>query len=196
MLNTDIIMLGWLRSPAEVGYYSAAQKIIYLLYVLPTLIATSMFPIMAKMAKINPNFVKIMLERAVMIMLMVAVPLSVLGILFAPAIIQLFFGVEYLPAILTFQILMATIIIIYPSSLISNAIFAYDHQKSFIVFVAIAAIGNIVFNFLFIPIYGIEGAAIATIFVQLITNGLIWAKMKKINGFNIWPQLRKYLGTK
>jgi len=193
MLNTDIIMLGWLRSPTEVGYYSAAQKIIYLLYVLPTLIATSIFPIMARMAKINPNFIKIILEKTVMIMLVVAIPLAALGILFAPTIIQLFFGTEYLPAILTFQILMATIIIVYPSSLISNAIFAYDRQKSFIVFVAIAAIGNIVFNFLFIPLYGIEGAAISTILVQLITNSLIWAKMKKINGFSIWPQLKKYL---
>lgn len=193
MLNTDIIMLGWMRSPAEVGYYSAAQKIIYLLYVLPTLIATSIFPIMARMAKTNPAFVKIMLEKAVTIMIMAAIPLAILGILFAPAIIQLFFGTEYLPSILTFQILMATIIIVYPSSLISNAIFAYDHQKSFLVFIAVAAIGNIAFNFLLIPTYGIEGAAIATILVQLITNGLIWAKMKKINGFAIWPQFKKYL---
>ena len=78
---------------------------------------------------------------------------------------------------------MATILIVYPSTLIGNAIFAYDQQKSFITFVLTAAIGNVVFNFLLIPPLGIEGAAISTIFTQLITNALIWRKAKKITGF-------------
>ena len=47
MLNTDIIMLGWLRAEAEVGYYSASQKLIQLLYVLPSLLAISIFPVLS-----------------------------------------------------------------------------------------------------------------------------------------------------
>ena len=193
MLNTDIIMLGWLRSPEEVGYYSAAQKIIQLLYVFPALIATSIFPIMARMAAQNAVFVKNTLEKAVALVILVALPLAIVGIIFAPQIISLLFGSEYSPGVLAFRILLVTVLIVYPSTLIGNAIFAYDQQKSFILFVLIAAFGNVVFNLLLIPKLGIEGAAISTVITQLITNALIWRKMKKINNLSIWPVMVSYI---
>ncbi len=180
MLNTDIIMLGWLRSPTEVGYYSAAQKPIQLLYVLPTLLATSIFPIMARLAKTDLGKTKQILGKYIRLVILASLPIALVGILFPSFIINVLFGAEYAPAILTFQILMVTILIVYPSTLIGNAIFAYDHQKSFIAFVAAAVFGNIFFNLLLIPPLGIEGAAISTVFTQLLTNALIWHKMKKI----------------
>lgn len=196
MLNTDIIMLGWLRLPEEVGYYSAAQKIIQLLYVLPTLLATSVFPILARTAKQDGAITKKILEKSAALVILFAVPITIVGIIFANPIIAILYGSSYLPAILTFKILMLTILIVYPSTLIGNAIFAYDHQKSFLIFVIAATFGNILFNFLLIPPLGIKGAAISTIFTQLITNALIWKKMKKINGFTVWPQIKSYLKIK
>ena len=191
MLNTDIIMLGWLRSPEEIGYYSAAQKIVQALYILPTLLASSIFPIMARLAKQNPLMAKAVLEKAVALMILIALPVALGGILLAAPIIKILFGLQYAPAIATFRILMGTILIVYPSILITNAIFAHDHQKSFLVFVAAAAIGNIIFNFLLIPPFGIEGAAVSTIVTQFIANGLVWLKMRKINGFRVLPQFKK-----
>lgn len=180
MLNTDIIMLGWLRSAEEVGYYSAAQKPIQLLYILPTLLASSIFPVMARLAKTNPAEVKIILGKYLRLVIFAAIPITIIGLLFSGQIINLLFGAEYSSAITAFRILMLTILIVYPSTLLGNAIFAYDHQKSFVVFVAAAAIGNVAFNLLLIPSFGIEGAAIGTILTQILTNGLIWRKMRQI----------------
>jgi len=61
--------------------------------------------------------------------------------------------------------------------ILGNAIFAYDQQKNFVGIVGVAVFGNILFNILLIPVYGIEGAAISTILTQLATNSLIWRKM-------------------
>ena len=180
MLNTDIIMLGWLRSVEEVGYYSAAQKPIQMLYVLPTLLASSIFPVMARLAKTNPEEVKKILGKYIRLVVFAAIPLTAAGLLFSSPIINLLFGPEYSPAITAFRILMLTILIVYPSTLLGNAIFAYDHQKSFVAFVVAAALGNIAFNLLLIPPFGIEGAAIGTILTQLLTNSLIWRKMRQI----------------
>lgn len=192
-LNTDIIMVGWLRSAAEVGFYSAAQKPILLLYVLPSLLASSVFPVMARLAKISPALVKGILEKALAAVILIAIPVAILGIIFANPIIYLLFGAEYLPAINTFRILMFTILIVYPSTLIGNAVFAFDAHKSFIGFVAISAIGNVLLNYLLIPIWGIEGAAISTLITQLITNLLIWRKMNSIQKLHVWPQIKNYL---
>lgn len=196
MLNTDIIMIGWLRSAADVGYYSAAQKPIQLLYVLPALLASSVFPIMTRLVKIQVEKAKELLEKMVAFTMIMALPIALIGVIFANPIISFLFGAEYAPSTSVFQILMATILIVYPSTLIGNAIFAYDQQKNFVLFVAIAALGNVFFNLLLIPHWGIEGAAISTIITQAITNGLIWRKMKIINQFKILPQIKNIFVTK
>jgi len=195
MLNTDIIMLGWLRSALEVGYYSAAQKPVQLLYILPTLLATSIFPILARLAKSAADEGKGILEKYVGRVILISIPITLIGVLFPGLIINLLFGGEYSPAIETFRLLMLTVVIVYPSTLIGNAIFAYDHQKAFIGFVLIAVFGNVLFNLIFIPPFGIEGAAIATILTQLLTNALIWRKAKKITGLRVWPAIKKLLAV-
>ena len=193
MLNTDIIMLGWLRSAQEVGYYSVAQKLIQLLYVFPTLVAVSFLPSLAKMTHAAPEAAKRNLEKIVTLVLLFALPIVLGGIILANPLIKLFFGAEYLPAVLTFQMLMLTVLVVYPASILGHAIFAYNQQNQFIAFTATAVIGNVIFNFLLIPTFGIEGAAASTILTQLAANYLIWRKMKKLNNLAIWPQVKKYL---
>ncbi|PJC65467.1 MAG: hypothetical protein CO020_00480, partial [Candidatus Colwellbacteria bacterium CG_4_9_14_0_2_um_filter_50_12] len=50
MINTDVLILGWMREATEVGLYSAAQRPIQLLYIAPSLIATAFFPQLARLA--------------------------------------------------------------------------------------------------------------------------------------------------
>ena len=196
MLNTDIIMLGWLRSPEEVGYYSAAQKIIYLLYILPSLLASGIFPSLVRLVKSDSEKARQLLEKTVAVVFLAAVPIAALGMIFGDSIIALLYGSAYQQAVIAFKLLMTTILIVYPSTIIGNAIFAYDSQKSFIPVVGFAIGGNIFFNFLFIPPFGIEGAALATILTQLITNTLMWRKMKTLNQLQIWPQIKSFLKIK
>lgn len=193
MLNTDIIMLGWLRSATEVGYYSAAQKLILLSYVFPQLIATSVFPPLARAATTDKPAAKALLEKSVALVTLVAVPIALLGLLLATPIITLVFGAAYAAAIPAFKLLILTILIVYPSTLLGNAVFAYDEQKSFLTFVLVAIIGNAAFNFLLIPSYGIIGAAAATVITQLITNALIWRKMRRAMGLRVLPSIRWYI---
>ncbi|MBI5147920.1 MAG: flippase [Parcubacteria group bacterium] len=194
MINTDIIMLGWLRSAAEVGYYSAAQKPVQLLYVLPTLLATSVFPALSRFVKNGDNkAAKKTIEESLGVVLLLAVPLAAGGVLFGNEIINLLFGDGYAASAASFKLLMLTVLIVFPSSLIGNAIFAYGRQKQFLSFVALGAGGNALFNLLFIPSYGIEGSAAATIITQIISNGYIWIKMKRINDIRVFSRLKKIL---
>lgn len=189
MLNTDIVMLGWLRSATEVGYYSAAQKLILLSYVFPQLIATSVFPPLARAATTDKPAAKALLEKSVALVILVAFPIALAGLLLATPVITLIFGAAYAAAIPAFKLLMLTILIVYPGTLLGNAVFAYDEQKSFLTFVLVAIIGNAAFNVLFIPSYGIIGAAGATVITQLIVNALIWKKMRRVTDLRIYPSI-------
>jgi O-antigen/teichoic acid export membrane protein len=147
---------------------------------LPTFLAVAAFPALARTLKIDPHTGRRLLRGAVKISLMGAIPLSFIGILFGDSIMLTLFGGAYAPAILTFKILMASLVIVFPSSIIGNAIFAYDAERFFVGIVGLAIFGNIFWNALLIPTLGIEGAAYATLLTQLMTNGIMWFKLKKL----------------
>lgn len=194
MINTDLIMLGWLRSPAEVGFYSAAQKPIQVLYTLASLFAVSLFPVLTKFAAEKERSKKL-LENSIITSLFFALPITFNGLILSQPLINLLFGSEYAPANAAFQILILTLPIIFSSVIISNSLLAHDQQNKFIWFSALGAIGNVVFNFLLIPILGILGCALSTLITQIIANSFIWKKMKETVNFSIVKKTLKIVAA-
>lgn len=185
MINTDTIMIGWMQNATQVGFYSAAQKPILLLYILPSLIAGAFFPSLSRFAHKEKEKFKSLLESGLTFVFLLSIPFAVGIFLTADKLTYLFYGAEYEPAILTLKILSITVLSAYPASLIGNSIFAYNLQKILVAYSAIGALGNIFFNYLLIPVWGINGAAIATLFTQTLSVGFIWWKMKKLNYFEV-----------
>ncbi len=191
MLNTDIIMLGWLRGAEDVGYYSSAQKIIFTLYVLPSLIGTAAFPSLVKLANKNKEGFRELLEKSLKIAFLIAIPITIGGLVIGSELMSIFFGKEYLIASTTFKILLLSLVLAYPTTILGNALLAYDQEKQFLKYAGVATLGNIILNSMLIPFWGAEGAAIATVATQIISNGLIWWKLKKFNQFTIVNKLSK-----
>jgi O-antigen/teichoic acid export membrane protein len=190
-------MLGWWRTAPEIGFYSASQKIVQFLYILPAVLTSAIFPVLSRLIgqKDSGEKIKLLLEKSVLAVLLIAVPLTVGGIILAKPIIELIYGREYLSAVLSFQLLIVTTLIIFPATLIGNSILAYDKQRKMAGYVAIAAFGNIIFNAILIPPYGIYGAAFATIVTQLISNSFSWRLLKKINNFYTFRYLKKIIAS-
>ncbi|MCL5017396.1 MAG: flippase [Patescibacteria group bacterium] len=193
MLNTDLVIIGWMRPAAETGYYSAAQKPIYVLYTMASLFAVSIFPALTKTLKEGLEGGKKVLEKAVAASFLAAIPIALGGIILGSQIIDLVFGKEYQPATLSFQILMSTILIIFPSAIVSNSVLAHEKQKNFITFSMIGAIGNIIFDLLLIPRWGIGGSSVATLLTQIVSNYFIWHKMQIANPFSVFPNIKKMI---
>jgi len=193
MLQTDMIMLGWFWGAEEVGFYSAAQKIILLLYLLPGFLAVSLFPSFSRLASTDKEKFRLILEKGISAAFLMAFPIAVGGIILAPQIINLIYGPAYLQSSTAFVILLFTLFFLSPGVFVGNAIFAYNRQKLFTSFVGLGTVSNVIFNFLLIPSYGIVGSALATIGSQLLANGFIWNMMKKINNFKTLINLPKTL---
>lgn len=194
MLNTDLVMLGWWRSAEEIGFYAAAQKIVMVLYLWPGILGEATFPAIARLIGRNSNAeARTLLERAITITYLVAIPLAIGGTILAKSLIVFIYGQEYLPATASFQILVNTCLIVFPSMLISNTILAYDKQKRALRFVAMGSVGNIILNTLLIPTYGIVGSSIATMIAQLLSTVPMWQIAKKMNYFEILPHLGKII---
>ncbi len=192
MINIDMIVIGVFRSTGELGLYAAAQRPIQLLYIFPSLLAASVFPILSKLVHENRfEAVKKVMEKSVTAALAIALPITVGGIIIARPLINLIFGAEYDGATLTFQLLLTTVLLVFPGTIVGNIIFAYDKQKIFIVSSGIGAVTNIVLDIILIPAYGIGGSAIATIVSQILVNAINWGYLKKMNNFTILPHILK-----
>ncbi len=195
MLNTDMLMLGWFRGAEEVGFYSAAQKIVLLLYLLPGFLSVSLFPSFSRLAGTRDERFRLLLEKGIAASLLLAFPLVAGGIVLAPQIINLVYGAPYLPSSATFVILALTFFIVFPGIFISNAIFAYNRQKVLTAYVAGGALGNIILNFLLIPPYGIVGSALATVGSLIIANSFNWLFLKRLQNFRVLTHLYKITGA-
>ncbi len=194
MLNTDIIMLGWMRTAEEIAYYSAAQKIIFTLYVLPTLAATSIFPSMVRLVGDAAGF-KAIFEKSARAMLLAAMPITAGGLVLGPQLMTLFYGKAYLPAAAPFAILLLTVPVVFAANIVNNALIVQNKQGYFTAYAMIGFFMNIALNFALIPFLGISGAALATLVTETAASAYIWMKLNRLNGFSLPRGLGKGLAA-
>ncbi len=190
MINIDMFFLGFFRNANELGLYAAAQKPVQILYILPSLISASIFPIINRLAHEN-NFAKVksIIESSIVAVVVIGLPIVIGGIILAKPLILLLFGNEYVNSTLSFQLLLSTIFFVFPGTIIGNTLFSLQMERKILKASAFGAIVNVAFDLLFIPLFGIVGSAIATIFSQITTNGLTWKMLYARIEFHVFKKL-------
>ncbi|HTY39757.1 MAG TPA: oligosaccharide flippase family protein [Candidatus Paceibacterota bacterium] len=193
LTNTDIIILSWMRTASEVGIYSAAIRVIQILYVLPVVFQYSTLPVLSRLAKNDNAKFRSAFERTVRLIFLLSIPMALGGTILGTQIMGLLFGTPYLPGSLALKLLLLTMIVDYPALIIGAAMFAYNHQKNLINASLIGGISNVVLDLVLIPPFGMAGSAFGTLLAQILVNWYLWHTMKKINYFTILPQLKKII---
>lgn len=160
--NMDMVMLGFMRNEIEVGYYSAAYRILILTLIPSGIILSSFFPQLS-IANGNKNRTILLMRKYSAAMFIISGFISFTGIAFASNIINAVFGKEFYQSVGLLQILMVNTLIVYINTTYGNPLLAWDKERPYTFAIATGAISNIILNFLLIPGYGALGAAIATV---------------------------------
>jgi O-antigen/teichoic acid export membrane protein len=179
MTNIDSVMIGFWNESETLGLYAAAQRPITLLYIIPSFLSSSIFPIISRLLSTNRDQLPMLVGKSYRTSIAIAFPMMIGGIILAGPIISTAFGQEYIAAVLTFQILLATLPPMFLGEILSNIILAEDKQKIFLRSSIIGAVTNVGLNFLLIPKFSIVGSAIATVIAQIISNGILYHQIKK-----------------
>ncbi len=190
MLNTDNLMIAWLKSITEVGYYSAPLRITQIIFIVPAMITVALFPQTAKLADQKERLVKIV-EKSLALMIILALPLTIGGILLSQKIIVLLFGYRYIPATITFMIMSLMFIPTFMSNALGNQLFALRKERQLLIYAALGIFGNLFFDILLIPPFGIAGSALASLINTIIITLYLYFSLKKHLQFRVISSFTK-----
>ena len=191
VIYADTIILGWFASVQNIGFYNAAQRPIQFLYLVSGIIASAVLPVMARLAKNNSPELKKIIEKTLALIMLAGLPIVAGGALLSQPIILFLFGAEYSASGLIFKILIFTLLFIYPAHLLTNLIIVFNRQKEIIKYWLFSALVIILASLIFIPKWGIIGAALAALLSRAIGNGLGFFQAKKIKSFHFFSPLKK-----
>lgn len=171
-VNSDITMLGFLSNEDTVGIYSLASKIYTVIQqVLNAILIVSIPRLSYYLGQNKSGEFKNLAKVIQQSLLLLLVPLMCGLFSFSDTIMYIVGGNEYLQGANSLRILAIALIFSLLSGFYTNCVLLpYKLEKKILMITSIAAIVNVLLNFLLIPLAGATGAAITTLISEIIVS--------------------------
>jgi len=182
-LNTyayvDTVILGLMRTDAEVGWYAAAYRVYEGLTYAPSILAAVLTPRLSYLFTHDRAGHRTLLTRALLASLALAVVLGGIAALAAAPVISLLFGSRYAAAAQPLQILSAGALFVFATWIIHAGAISTNLDRRLLVTTGIGLGANVALNIALIPRYGISGAAWATVLAEGLTVLLLLVQIER-----------------
>lgn len=162
-MKIDQIMLKWMVGAQEVGVYAVAAQLSEAWYFLPIAVVASFFPKLIQLRDSDNEQFKRRLQQLFDFLFLAAVAVAFVVTLIAEPLISMLFGAEYQSASSVLTIHIWGGVFIFMRALFSRWILIENALMFSLITQGLGALFNIGLNFLLIPRYGAEGAAMATV---------------------------------
>ena len=162
-MKIDQVMIKEILTVKEVGEYAVAARISELWYFFPMILVSSLFPAIINAKKNNDALYYSRLQKLYNLMLWSSIIIAIIITFLSETIILFLFGNVFINASDVLVIHIWTGIFIFFNIACSKWVIIENLQK-YAIYLDISAVGiNIILNIIFIPIWGIKGAAFATL---------------------------------
>ncbi len=179
--NLDVVMLGFMKSDADVGYYNAAVKIKTILISIVTSLGTVLLPRASYYIEHSMlDEFKRVSEKALNFVFLLASPLALYFILYAKNGIYFLAGENYIGSVLPMQIIMPTLLLIGITNILGIQILVPLGKEITVLISEIAgAVVDIILNAILIPPYSSAGAALGTLAAEFVVLIVQYAALRK-----------------
>ena len=165
----DIVVLSLTREIAEVGAYAAAYKYIEGFALLPSTLVLALFPALSRVATTDRAAMQRILNRALQVMLIIAVGSTICFSAYADSFIWLLGGDKIQAnAAIALAILIWFLPFNYINAITQYILIALNRQKWIAIAFVFATAFNLITNIIFIPRYGYAAAAVTTVLSELV----------------------------
>jgi O-antigen/teichoic acid export membrane protein len=198
-LKIDQVMIGFMMNDSQVGIYSVSVKLTEALYFLPGTIMISLFPSLVRSKKISKALYHSRLQKLFDFMTWAPFLLIIPVFFLSNFLILFLYGQEYGLAGTVLSISIWALFAIFVKEAVSNYLINENLTKTIFITSFMGAVSNVLLNLVLIPIYGINGAAIATVISYCIAayGGLVFFKKTRpvffmlLNSFNLFRLILK-----
>ena len=196
--NLDVIMLGFMKGDAQVGYYNAAIKIRSVLLSIVTALGTVVLPRASYYYKTNmKKEFEWINSRSLQFVVLLSLPLAVFFTIESSDMIYLLAGAHYDGAINPLRCILPTIVFVGISTVTGTQILVpMGCEKITATSTAFGAITDLLLNLFLIKSIAASGAAIATTIAELIVLivQIVYLKGKISLSINIMEYSKIILG--
>lgn len=183
--QTDILMLGAMSSMEEVGVYAIVVKLALLTVFVLNSVNVSIAPKISELYFADKiDELKSLVKKTTKLVVIVSFLPVLILILFGESILG-FFGKEFVlgyTALVLFILGQIASVLAGPVEFLLNMT---GHQKAVTLIVMFAALLNIILNYILIPMYGIEGAAAASMVSLIVSKSISSIYIVNKFGFNM-----------
>lgn len=165
-MQSDILMLSFMKGAVEVSRYAVGTTLIFAAYLLPTVLYNYFLP------KLTVAFEKKKIDyfysQFMILTLVLTLPLTILLFVFSEEILKFIYTYKYVDSKYILKIL-AIVFFFHSFCFVFGAVITASGNQSLRSKIQVlAAITNILLNVIFIPLYGAEGAAFTTVVTEVI----------------------------
>ena len=159
----DIILLSLIKSPVEVGWYSAARRICDMLRAFPTAFYGSLFPLWSNYFRSDMQSLQDTSVKTYRFMIFLALPIAVVFTILPDKILSFLLGAEYVPAHYALRVLGWLVVISYVGTAFGSLLISSDNCKTFTVIIGIQLVTTVLLSLLLVPALGATGTSIAVV---------------------------------
>jgi O-antigen/teichoic acid export membrane protein len=166
--NFDSIFLQRSYGDTIAGHYNAACMLVLSLLLLSNVLNTSLYPSMTRQAAQAPHTLPTIYGRALRYLMVIALPLTVGGIVLADQIMPFLFGIKHVPAIPALQVLLLAVPLMFASEFLGYIVLITNHERRAARAVMISSAVNVLLNIPFIWLLGMPGAAVMAVVTEVV----------------------------
>lgn len=171
-MKIDQVMLQKYLGPWYVGQYAAAVRLSDVWLFITIVITNSLFPAILNAKMISDELFEKRMTRLYKLLVFISLLISCITFIFSEQLVLLTFGEGYAKAITVLQLYIWSIVFVFLNNASWKWYIAENLQKIAMLRLCLGAIVNIILNMLFIPRFGLEGAAYATLISYILATYL------------------------
>ena len=179
----DLVLVGLWMGTAEAGLYGAAYRILWLPTMLVTAYLTALRPSVARRAMAGEASPFSLLSGSAPGVIVVGIVTAVVGIVCAPALVDLLYGAAYRAAVAPLRLLLLSFALLVISRHYRLVLVASGRQATDLRIMGVAAALNVALNIWLVPRAGLMGAAFSNVASEAaILASVLWVTRKTTAG--------------
>lgn len=160
VLRIDLLLVKYLIGTADAGYYSIAATMADSVVILPTVVASILFPRLSAMADVTRKWN--LARKTAVLTGLVMLPVVLIALALAKPVVRIFFGPAFMPSVAAFVWLLPGIFFLGIETVLVQFLNSMGYPRIVVGGWLICCVANVGLNLWAIPAYGIVGASVVS----------------------------------